>query len=97
MTINQNELAKSLRHKVERLISLIEETKSENSKLQEENNELKKQLDEKTSSSEELQQKYESLKLAKVMISSSTETHDAKLKVNKLVREIDRCISILNK
>jgi len=44
-----------------------------------------------------IENKYESLKLAKIIAPSSTDSHDAKIKLNRIVREIDRCISLLNK
>ena len=37
------------------------------------------------------------LKLAKTMVASSHDVHDAKLKVNRMVREIDKCIALLNR
>ncbi len=44
-----------------------------------------------------LEKKYENLKLAKVLDASMDENQDAKNKIQKLVREIDKCIALLNK
>jgi len=41
--------------------------------------------------------KFDNLKLAKVIASSDESTHDAKIKVNRIVREIDKCIALLNR
>ena len=47
---------------------------------------------------EELNKKYENLKIAKVLSSVPGEdVHETKLQVNKIVREIDKCIALLNR
>lgn len=43
-----------------------------------------------------LEQKYGNLKLAKMLVASEDENKDAKNKIQKLVREIDKCIALLN-
>ena len=43
-----------------------------------------------------LEQKYGNLKLAKMLVASQDENKDAKNKIQKLVREIDKCIALLN-
>jgi len=43
-----------------------------------------------------LEQKYGNLKLAKMMVASENDNKDAKNKIQKLVREIDKCIALLN-
>jgi hypothetical protein len=65
--------------------------------LNEEIKKLRKELEQKEQESKQLENKYESLKLAKIIATSSTDSHDAKIKLNRIVREIDRCISLLNK
>jgi chromosome segregation ATPase len=45
----------------------------------------------------ELKQHYETLKLAKTITSSSKDAHEAKIKINRMVRDIDECIGLLNK
>ena len=44
-----------------------------------------------------LEQKYDNLKLAKMLVASEDENKDAKSRIQKLVREIDKCIALLNK
>ncbi|HZL10204.1 MAG: hypothetical protein JJE07_14025 [Flavobacteriaceae bacterium] len=43
-----------------------------------------------------LEQKYENLKLARMLVASDHENKDAKNRIQKLVREIDKCIALLN-
>ncbi len=45
----------------------------------------------------ELSQKNEQLKIATHLLSGVDENREAKQKINILVREIDRCIALLNK
>jgi phage shock protein A len=45
----------------------------------------------------ELSQKIEQLRLATHILSGVDENREAKQKINKLVREIDKCIALLNK
>lgn len=45
----------------------------------------------------ELSQKNEQLKIATHLLSGVDENREAKQKINKLVREIDKCIALLNR
>ena len=44
----------------------------------------------------ELEKKLEKLQLIKAFGASSVDVKEAKQKINKIVREIDKCISMLN-
>ncbi|MBQ8283111.1 MAG: hypothetical protein IJZ01_06085 [Paraprevotella sp.] len=44
----------------------------------------------------QLQQEYADLKTARMIDISSTEMKDAKSRISKLVREVDKCIALLN-
>ena len=63
--------------------------------------EEKKRLDEQisllTNANQDLSKKVEDLKFAKSLAGGSEDSHEAKIKINRLVREIDKCISLLNK
>ncbi len=45
----------------------------------------------------EMSQKNEQLKIATLLLSGVDENREAKQKINRLVREIDKCIALLNK
>lgn len=45
---------------------------------------------------ENLEKKYNDLKVAKVLSASDNESKQVKLRINKIVREIDKCIAQLN-
>ena len=43
-----------------------------------------------------LEQKYENVKMAKLLIATEDDNKEAKNRIQKLVREIDKCIALLN-
>ena len=45
----------------------------------------------------ELVQKLEKLKLANLILSGSVENRESKNRINKIIREIDKCIALLNR
>lgn len=45
---------------------------------------------------EQIEKKYQSLKIAKTIEGSNDSTRDTKLKINALIREIDACITQLS-
>ncbi|OFX25001.1 MAG: hypothetical protein A2033_00535 [Bacteroidetes bacterium GWA2_31_9] len=94
--MEENTLIVSLKQKINKLISLYEFKKDEINKLQNELKEKNTQLASCENKIIELEQKNNQLKLAKALVSSD-EPNDAKLRINKMVREIDKCIALLNK
>ena len=58
---------------------------------------LKEQVRLLTFQNEELIKKQEELKFAKSLLGADDDSHEAKLKINRIVREIDKCIALLNK
>jgi len=96
MTENEA-IVNSLEVKVNMLISLHDRLKKDNQHLLNENMELHNSIKLKENEVKDLQSKYEQLKLAKLLVSGSDDSHEAKLKVNRIVREIDKCIALLNK
>jgi uncharacterized protein (UPF0335 family) len=87
----------ALNNKAEKMISVIEKLKAENSSLRNEIEGVKESLKSKELDCHDLNVRYENLKLAKVIQLSGSDLHDAKIKVNRIVREIDKCISLLNR
>jgi len=97
MTEEQHDLVIKLREKIRRLITLYEKEKEVSADLRKECDELKNRISVKNKEYEIIDKKYDTLKLAKVISGGNGETHEAKIKVNKIVREIDKCIALLNK
>jgi predicted RNase H-like nuclease (RuvC/YqgF family) len=98
MESKQDEIFSGLREKIKTIISLYEDQKSKNIELRNKNQELSEQIIMLENKMEDLDKKYENLKIAKVLSSVPGEgVHDTKLQVNRIVREIDKCIALLNR
>jgi len=81
-----------LEDKLNKLLSNYEFLKNENNILLQNNTKLQQQLLEKSQFIENQQKEFDLLKVAKTIEGSSTNTKDTKLKINTLIREIDKCI-----
>lgn len=94
----KNPVVGEIHNKVQKIISERDSLKENVDSLQNRVSELEFALQQERSSLEELQQKYKVLKLAKSLEGEKTESGtDLKLKINEMVREIDKCIALLNK
>jgi chromosome segregation ATPase len=82
--------------KVEKLLKKFKKSEEEKSKLEMEMEALKKQLNQQKEVVEELKAKNTLIKLAKSLNDTNEKSSDVKLKINQLVREIDRCIALLS-
>lgn len=95
--LEQESIISSLEEKINRLLSVLNQTRAENKQLSEELMNVRQAIELKDTELKELNEKYENLKLARLLVNGSEDVHSAKLKVNKIVREIDKCIALLNK
>lgn len=97
MTENRDKLLVNLEVRVKQVLLLCDQLKHENSKLK---NELAVK-DEKIASTESelgvMNQKYDDLKMVRTITAASVDVDTAKLKLSKLVREVDKCIGLLKK
>jgi len=96
MTI-QEDIVFSLEGKIAQVIGLAERLKANNIQLQQQVDKLSGLLRVKNQEIEVLESKYQSLKLAKTLTSSPEDVKNVKFQVNKMVREIDKCIALLNR
>ncbi len=92
-----NVLIGNLKDRFNSLVFLYEKSQADKKLISEENFILKERLKKQESSYEELKKKHETISLAKAFTTSGEDTHEAKIKVNKIVREIDNCIALLNR
>ena len=81
-----------LENKLQNLLSNYEFLKKENEILLQNNTALQQKLLKKQQELSDQQKEYDMLKVAKTIDGSSTNTKDTKLKINALIREIDKCI-----
>lgn len=96
MTNKYEELVSAFEIKLRRLISKYESLKEQNDLLQVELE--RKQHDLMLAHKEilELRNDYDHLKIARSLVLSEDEKNVSKEKINKMVREIDKCIALLD-
>ncbi len=97
MNVDSSHISDSIKQKVQTLVFMYERIKQENELLKAQKAQLEVTLKAKELAYNELEERYSRLKLAKVLKASDSDMHEAKIKVNRIVREIDRCIALLNK
>jgi len=83
--------------KVGKLIAKYDQLNSEKLDLQRNNDTLNVQLQEKESQIVALQDKVKLMNISKSVDASKEEVKSTRLKINEYVREIDKCIALLNK
>lgn len=93
--VNINIIEK-LSEKIHVLINMYEKIKKENVILTEEKKILEQEIANIKQKHTETEKKYETLKIAKNLIDTQGDASEVKVKLNTLVREIDKCISLLN-
>ncbi len=84
-----------IEYKVRKLVDQLNKFKNNQERLVEENNELKKIIEEKNNIVENLKEEIQKVKLAK-SLEQNDGSINANKKINELVREIDKCIGLLN-
>jgi hypothetical protein len=97
MEVEQKDIVVTLKDKVKKLLSLYNDLKAENADLKSQAEKQKNIIKNKEAELDFLKNKYNKLKLAKSLLASTGDSHDAKIKINGIVREIDKCIALLNR
>jgi len=97
MKNNNEQIVVVLRDNIKHIISLFESEKDKRRVLENKNKEQAETIKKLHEEKEKLIIQYNNLKIAKSLDASIANSHDAKLKVNRIVREIDKCIALLNK
>lgn len=88
---------KNLNNKLDELIHRFINLKEENRNLRTLNDKLEKMLLEREAELKELENKYETLKITGALLGEGEAGQEAKRKINELVREIDKCIALLDR
>ena len=97
MSKTQPDNFEQLHSRIQLLIGMYEKQKSANELLSRQKSDIQEQIRLDQERVKDLEEKYNKLKISKALIASSEDVHDAKLKVNRMVREIDKCIALLNR
>ena len=97
MDADQDQLINDLKANINLLIARLEKEKAEQVRLRKTNMELQKITGLQEARISDLEQNCANLKIAKSLIAESGNVHEAKIRVNRIVREIDKCIALLNR
>ncbi len=81
-----------LEDKLNNLLEVYIFLKEENEFLHQKLAELENQMTEKVEQLDEMEKSYQLLKIAKTIEGSNESTRETKLKINALIREVDKCI-----
>ena len=87
----------NIEQKVGKLIEKSNQLTAEKNSLMQNNNALNAQLQQKEKQIVALQDKVKLMNISKSVDTSEEDVKATRLKINEYVREIDKCISLLNK
>lgn len=96
MTEQDQILLDDFKAKLRLLIHRYDRLKAEKQQLLDQLESLKKEIEDLKTEKEGLLIKYDNLKIARVLSVTDDERQQAKQRINKIVREIDKCIAQLN-
>lgn len=87
----------SLSDKFEQLVLLYEKTRVECDKMRQDNTELKERWQKQEEKLTELEEKNKRLLITQAFVATNGNSEEAKEKISKIVRDIDKCITLLTK
>ena len=88
-------MIEKLRQRIQELISAYETEKQERKRLESELNKATKQNEAYKEQITELERTIDNLKLADAFKSGNTDNTEARKKIDKLIKEIDKCITLM--
>jgi len=97
MGVEQAEIIEGIRGKIQSVKARMQEQQDQNQELQQQNEDLQHMVQQKQSQIEELEEKNQKLTLVKSIMADSEDANDARIRINRIVREIDKCIALLNR
>jgi predicted nucleic acid-binding Zn-ribbon protein len=86
-----------LNKKIEELFERYNDLRTKNRDLKNENDTLKRYIEEREIKIRDLEKRYERIKISGALMGEGEGAGEAKKKINELVREIDRCVALLNR
>ncbi len=97
MSVQGIEEFQVLNRKLDELLNRYVNLQVEFNELKNGNLNLKNQLQEREDRIKDLEIKYERVKLSGALLGEGEHATEAKKKITELVREIDRCVALLNR
>ena len=96
MTEEEKKLLSTFEARLRHLIYLHDELKRENAELKQLLEEEKSELEKARAEYKALESSYTDLKTATTISLKGSDVKETKLRLSKLVREVDKCIALLN-
>ena len=96
MTEEDKKLLSTFEARLRHLLYEYQQLKQKNEELKEVIRKKDETIEEIQSNYKSLDTKYANLKLAKIISINDSEARDTKQRLSKLVREVDKCIALLN-
>lgn len=97
MSAEQVEILEVIHEKIQSVKARLREATGEIEHLKKRNDDLQQTIRQKQIMIEELEHKNQQLTLVKSIMVDSEDAHDARIRINRIVREIDKCIALLNR
>ncbi len=97
MSVEQTEILEGIRQKIQSVKTRLQEQKEQNDLLKKQYEDLQEKVQQKQSVIDELEQKNQKLALVKGIVADGDDNQDAKIQIKRIVREIDKCIALLNR
>jgi putative cell wall-binding protein len=97
MTERETVLLEEFKKRLNKLIELCDRLKYENNQLSEAKLRFEEEVRMLNQEKDVLEKKIEDLKLAKSLMATDENSHNARIRINRIVREIDNCIALMNK
>ncbi len=96
MSEGYKEIIEEISKNAEQVVSKYHDLNYKFNELNKKNEDLTQELELVKSTKLNIEVKFEKLKSAKVFEHTNNDVKNAKSRINKLVKEIDRCIALLN-
>ena len=96
MTAQEEQALHLFETRVRQLILSYQKLAQDNQRLQQEMVEKQQALDEALAQNQQLNMDYNNLKLARMMTVNGEDLQSAKNRLSRLIREVDKCIALLN-
>jgi hypothetical protein len=97
MSAEQADIFEGIKQKIQAVKVRLKTQQEENIRLKKQYDDLQKAVRQKQLVIEELEEKNQKLSLVKGITADGDIKQDARIQINRIVREIDKCIALLNK
>jgi len=97
MSAEQVEIFEGIKQKIQSVKDRLKAQQEENIRLKQQYEDLQKTVQQKQLLIEELEQENQRLALVKGIMADGEGSQDARMQINRIVREIDKCIALLNR